>query len=201
MIGSRRLILMRHGESTANRDGMLTGRIDCHLTACGKRQAERASRFISKRFGSLDELYSSPLKRASETARIIAEKLRVPVREDELLVEMDFGRWEGRPKEELISEPEWSNYVKDPFHFNFPGGETPQDAKRRIELFRQKLFAQGNWQTVMVVSHYTPIVFLILGVLENGDASRAPFSIDNASLSVIHVTGGSCFIELLNYIP
>jgi broad specificity phosphatase PhoE len=197
----RRLILIRHGESSSNRDGILTGRAASSLTEKGKRQSEQAAKFLIERFGSIDEIYSSPLKRALETARIISEKLSVPVLEDELLVEMNFGIWEGKRADELASQPEWSSYLKDPFHFHFPGGETPQMVKKRMEVFKEKLLSKNNWKTILVVSHYTPIVFLILGVLNYNNASRAPFYIDNASISIIQIAGQWSFIELLNYTP
>lgn len=197
----RRLILIRHGESSSNRDGILTGRAASSLTEKGKHQSEQAAKYLSDRFGVLDEIYSSPLKRALETARIISEKLSIPVIEDELLVEMDFGTWEGMRADELASQPEWSNYLKDPFHFHFPGGETPQMVKKRIEVFKEKLFSKNNWKTSLIVSHYTPIVFLILGVLNYNNASRAPFYIDNASISIIQIAGQWSSIELLNYTP
>ncbi|MGQ9614909.1 MAG: histidine phosphatase family protein [Spirochaetota bacterium] len=196
-----RLILIRHGESSSNRDGILTGRANSSLTERGKHQSEKVAKYLKERFGAPDELYSSPLKRALETARIISDKLSVPVLVDELLVEMDFGRWEGKTADELTSEPEWSSYLKDPFHFHFPEGETPQMVKRRMEIFKEKLVSKKNWETIIVVSHYTPIVFLILGVFNYNNASRSPFYIENASISIIQIAGQSSCIELLNYTP
>jgi broad specificity phosphatase PhoE len=197
---TRTIILVRHGESTANRDRTFTGHTDPELTGRGSSQARRASRYINGRF-AVDRLYSSPLKRAVNTAAPIARRARSPLVTDPLLMEADFGNWEGLSRKDLSAEYGWEDYVKDPFHYRFPGGESPQDVKKRIRLFREKLFADGNWRRIVVVSHYTPIVFFLLEVLGNGDAGKAPFRVDNASLSVIEAGDGYELLTLLNYSP
>jgi broad specificity phosphatase PhoE len=197
---TRTIILVRHGESTSNRERTLTGRTDPGLTARGRSQARRASRYINGRY-AVDRLYSSPLKRAVYTAAPIAGRARAPLVTDDLLVETDFGSWEGLGREDLAAKQGWEDYRKDPFHYRFPCGESPQDVKRRVRLFREKLFADATWRSIVVVSHYTPIVFFLLGVLGNGDAAKAPFRVDNASLSVVESGEGYELLSLLNFTP
>jgi broad specificity phosphatase PhoE len=199
-MGPRTIILLRHGESTANRARAITGQSDAEITARGRRQARRASRYINGSF-CVDRVYSSPLKRAVDTARPVARGARAAIVTDPLLVEADFGRWEGRSRETLSAESGWEDYLKDPFHFRFPGGESPQDVRARVRLFREKLFADGDWSGVVVVSHYTPITFFILEVLGNGGAAKAPFRVDNASLSIVEAGDGYELLSLLNYSP
>ena len=200
MTDRRTIILMRHGESTANRERALTGRSEAELTARGKAQAKRAARYIAGRF-PVDRLYSSPLKRALCTAQPIAKRVRAPIVQDPLLMEADFGSWEGLSREALEKKSGWDDYLKDPFHYRFPGGESPQDVRGRVARFREKLFADADWSGVVVVSHYTPIVFFILEVLGGGGAARAPFRVDNAALSVVEVGEGYELLTLLNYSP
>ncbi len=198
MSNKRRVILLRHAQSTANRMRLLTGRNNPELTRLGIRQARQASKIIKKRFPPLDALYASPLKRTLKTAGIIAKKVGAPVIEDALLLETDFGEWEGLSREELYQKPEWDKYVHDPFHFRFPGGESPQDVKKRILLFRQKLLAGNDWENIAVISHYTPIVFYILSVLNSDDEKRAAFKIGNASATSVIVTEKGSYLEFLN---
>jgi len=198
MPDKRRVILLRHAQSTANSMRLLTGRNDPQLTRLGIRQAKRASRVIKKRFPSIDILYASPMKRCLATAGIIAKKTGAPVIPDELLMETDFGEWEGASREELIQKPEWNKYAKDPFHFHFPGGESPQDVKKRILQFRDNLLKRTDWENVAVISHYTPIVFYILSVLNSDDEKKAAFKIGNAAVtSVVMTENGPC-LEFLN---
>ena len=198
MPDKRRVILLRHAESTANSMRLLTGRGDPGLTKLGCRQARDASRIIKRRFPPIEAIYASPMKRALDTAGIVAKRIKAPVIRDELLVETDFGKWEGLNKEELTQKPEWNEYAENPFYFRFPGGESPQDVKMRIMRFRQKLLSQDDWENIAVVSHYTPIVFYILSVLNCADEKRAAFRIINAAVTSIIVTENGSYLEFLN---
>ena len=198
---SKRIILIRHGESTANKNRILTGRSDSDLTRDGNRQVKKASRVIKNRYMPVDVLYTSPLKRAFQTADIIARHVKAPLKKTELLIETDFGNWEGMDKNDLISEPGWDRYIKDPFHFRFPGGESPQDVKKRVMAFKEKLRLDSSWNNAVIVSHYTPIAFFILSIIGNGSDTGARFKIDNAALSVIEKINDFEYIRMLNYVP
>jgi alpha-ribazole phosphatase len=132
---------------------------------------------------------------------MISKKVKAPIQKEPLLLETDFGNWEGLDKTALQSKSGWQTYVKDPFHFKFPQGESPQEVKKRTLTFKQNLLNKSDWRNVIVVSHYTPTVFLILSVMGNGDASRAPFKIDNASLTVIERVHDFEYIRMMNYSP
>jgi broad specificity phosphatase PhoE len=196
----RRILLVRHAESTANRDKLLTGQRDVDLTLQGEGQCRSAAEFISSRY-QLDLAFSSPLRRATRTAGIIAEPHGVEVIPHDLLIETDFGRWEGMDRTSLQREPEWEIYTQDPFHFTFPEGESPQDVRRRVERFRRGLLDRNDWSTVLIVSHYTPLVFYVLGIMGNGNEARASFKIENAALTVVEEAGGGEYIRMLNLLP
>lgn len=198
---SKRIILIRHGESTANKNRILTGRSDPDLTRNGYRQAKKASQFIKNRYMPVDILYTSPLKRAFQTADIIAGHVKTPLKKTELLTETDFGNWEGMNKNDLSLESGWDRYIKDPFHFQFPGGESPQDVKNRVMAFKEKIHLDTGWNNAVIVSHYTPIAFFILSILGNGSDTAARFKIDNAALSVIEKINDFEYIGMLNYVP
>jgi broad specificity phosphatase PhoE len=197
----RRMVLVRHGESTANRDRLLTGRIDPGLTRRGHRQALRAARYIARRIGNVDLVFSSPLQRSLETAGVIARRLNRTIAPDGLLLETDFGGWEGRSVNELVSAPEWERYTRDPFHFTFPGGESPQQVRSRVQHFLHGLLSRDDWSTAVVVTHYTPLAFFVLHVLGGMDGTRAPFAIDNASITVLRISENGGSLELLNHTP
>ena len=198
---NKKIILVRHGESSANRDRIIAGQSNSELTRLGIKQARRAAAYIKNHFSPVDVVYSSPLKRAHSTAEHIARRLKARIIEEPLLQEADFGSWEGLKKDELQSTHQWAEYAKNPFFFQIPGGESFQDVRRRVERFKKMLTANNDWTTVVVVTHYTPVVFFVLGALGNGDASSAPFKIDNASLSVIEQSDASEYIRILNALP
>ncbi len=194
----RRIILIRHGESTANHERSLTGRSDPELTSRGKKQAKRIARFLGRSGWQIDALYSSPLKRTLHTAKYISRRAGVPIREEELLLEMNFGDWEGKRKDDLVMRPGWEQYAQNPFHFTFPGGESPQEVRKRIGIFIDALRSSDDWHSVVVVSHYTPIAFFILYILGQENNDRAAFAVGNASVNVVRMSDTSGYIEQLN---
>ena len=97
-----RIIFVRHGLSSFNREGRIQGRNDLSkLTKEGQLQAEAAGKTISSI--PIDAIYSSPLQRASETTKIIIKqhqnKLKATFTDD--LLEVDLGSWSGLTKSEL----------------------------------------------------------------------------------------------------
>ena len=197
----RRVILVRHGESTANEKSLLTGRTDSGLTTQGLKQANAVAKFLYRQGWSIDALYSSPLKRALQTAGCISRREKLTIEESELLLETNFGAWEGNVREELKRFPQWETYARDPFHFQFPEGESPQDVCARVGSFMKLLRRSNDWSTAVVVSHYTPIAFFILHILGIEEGNRAPFALDNASITLIWMSDSSGYIENLNCTP
>src|ERR1039458_1759436 len=94
------LILIRHGESTGNADGLLLGRLDAPLTERGLAQA----RMLGPSVAGASRVISSPLARAQATAEALGTGL--PVEIDQRWIEVDYGEFDGRPlrSEEHTSE-------------------------------------------------------------------------------------------------
>jgi broad specificity phosphatase PhoE len=199
---SKKIILVRHGESVSNRSKTITGQGESALTRNGIREARRAARFIKHKFGrSIDLIVTSPLSRARVTAKFISARVGTSVEENGVLMEADFGDWEGKKMADIRLEPGWEKYEGDPFHFSFPGGESVQDVKKRALFFKSQLLLKEGWQTAVIVSHYTPIVFLLLSVIGDGNTVKSPIRIENASVSIIEVNGDKEILGLLNYKP
>src|SRR5690606_6205321 len=107
--------LLRHGETAMNADGnRYCGRTDVVLTEKGIEQANIVRNQLKE--VKLDAVYSSPLVRASHTAEIACGG--VPVIQDNRLIEVDFGNWEGKTREEFIAENPlaWEQWCADPTH-------------------------------------------------------------------------------------
>ena len=199
-MGKREIILVRHGQSEMNKMHIFAGRNDTELTDEGHKQLKRTSKFIKKRYGG-DIIFSSPLKRALSSANIIQSKLKCPIKIDSRLVETDFGKWEGKSPAELSTSKEWEVYSKDPFHFKFPDGESPQDVKVRILNFKTEILNDANWERAIIVSHYTPLVFYILDIFGNINCSKAAFKLTHGGVSVIEYKDSVEYIGCLNFLP
>lgn len=91
---------VRHGESTANQDGICAGQTDVELTTLGVTQAKRAGRELRDENTPIDIIITSPLKRARKTAEIIADSVGYPISdiyETQLAMERFRGMYEGQP--------------------------------------------------------------------------------------------------------
>ncbi|CAC9815832.1 Adenosylcobalamin/alpha-ribazole phosphatase [Enterococcus faecalis] len=85
------IYVARHGQTQYNVDGKICGHADIELTEVGYAQAEELAQLVSDLEQPITKIYVSPLRRAQETARIINEKVSVPIEVEPRLIEMDFG--------------------------------------------------------------------------------------------------------------
>ena len=142
------LVVVRHGESEWNVLGKWQGRADTHLTESGRAQARAAAEHITRGAFGFERVVSSSLRRAHDTAAIIAEHLGLAApRVDDRLVETDVGPWEGLREHEI--EQSWPNYLRD--------RRTPPDFEPPAEVFARattalRELAQSRERT-LVVSH------------------------------------------------
>lgn len=145
--------LLRHGQTTWNADGnRYCGRTDLSLTEKGIKQAEAVyDQLIDVTF---DAIYSSPLQRAYTTAQIVSGEKEVV--KDDRLIEVDFGNWEGKPKEQFIEEDEelWNNWITDPSATKAGGtGETALEVIERADDFFRTLQTEYKTGKILVVAH------------------------------------------------
>ncbi len=150
------LILIRHGESLANAQGLLLGRADAALTSKGILQAATVGQLLRD---PVLLLRSSPLSRARDTAELLA--VDVPVKVDDRWVEVDYGEYDGQPLHDVPADI-WQQWQENP-GFRPPGGESLTEVEIRVtgacdELFRTDgVGAHASGGDVIVVSHVTPI--------------------------------------------
>jgi broad specificity phosphatase PhoE len=176
------LILVRHGESTGNADGLLLGRIDAPLTPRGLAQAETVGPLVA----GATRLISSSLQRARRTAEALGTGL--PVEIDDRWIEVDYGEFDGRP---LTSVPDevWVRWRSDP-DYRPTGGESLREAGTRVRAACEELFAVDGEGArgpgaVVVVSHVSPIKAATCWALGLGDEGAWRLYLATASLTRI----------------
>ena len=151
------LILIRHGESQWNAKGLWTGLTDVSLTEKGKEEAVKAGNAISDI--TIDQVYTSPLKRAKETYEEIKKvlKLDVPTTENVALNERDYGDLTGKNKWEMKEKYGEEQFLKwrRSWDSPIPNGETLKDVCARVLPYYESnilpLLKQGK--NVLVVAH------------------------------------------------
>ncbi len=171
------LILVRHGQTTANAAGLLLGRLDPELTEFGRVQAEATARAL----GTVDRVIASPLRRA----RLTAEAFGQPVEVDERWIEIDYGSYDGVPLAEVPAEL-WDAWRRD-VTFAPPGGESLAAVGERVRRACEGLCEEARARHVVVVSHVSPIKAAVAWALGVGDAVSWRMFLDVAAICRIQI--------------
>ena len=147
------LYLIRHGEAAGNKNRTFQGRVDAPLTDHGRLQLkDLAERFRTVNF---DEIYSSPLQRAYETAQAVNTYHHKTIHLEPGIIELDGGQWEGVHLSQLAqASPElmdaWINHLQD---FQAPGGESFRQVYDRVRETIQRLIRENPGKTLVLVGH------------------------------------------------
>lgn len=176
------IYLIRHGETQANREGVFRGRGEVPLSPAGLKQAgELRAYFVPL---AIQRVFSSPLRRATETAAACFPGLTVEPHE--LVNNLDLGRWAGRKKKEIArEEPErWRLWLEEPERMSFPGGESLVAVKARARHFNRFLAGLDD-ERIAVVSHRSVLKALLAEALGLKGKWFWKFHLDNASVTVL----------------
>ncbi|WP_370332305.1 bifunctional RNase H/acid phosphatase [Mycolicibacterium hippocampi] len=194
-----RLLLLRHGQTELSVQRRYSGRGNPELTDLGARQAEAAAHYLGAN-GGIAAVVSSPLRRAHDTASAAAGKLGLDVVVDEDLIETDFGAWEGLTFGEAAErDPELHRSWLRDTSVAPPGGESFDAVAARVRSAQQRIIAEHSGQTVLVVSHVTPIKTLLRVALDAGPAILYRLHLDLASLSIAEFyPDGAASVRLVN---
>jgi len=151
------LWLIRHAESTGNRDGVLQGQADLPLSSLGHRQARALADRLLKahRRTAFSAVISSDLMRTRETADSIAMALNMRVDLDRRLREIDIGAWAGLNPEQIATQfpEEWALWQSRDAHMRRGGGESYHDAHDRFAPALTEIAALHPGSRVLVVTH------------------------------------------------
>jgi probable phosphoglycerate mutase len=145
-----RLLLARHGETDWNRIGRWQGHADPPLNETGRRQAAELA--ASLRGSQIVAVYSSDLRRASETARTIGERLGLEVVEDPALREIDVGSWSGLTSAEVEQRfpAGYARWLQGEIGHD---GETREHLTQRVVSAAIRIAAAHPSERVLVVTH------------------------------------------------
>ena len=126
-----RVILIRHGETDWNTQQIFRGRVDVPLNEVGLTQAKAVG--VSLKDVQIDAVYSSPLSRAIETAKVLAESRGLKIELVEGFIDINFGKWQGilhnKVKEEY--KDMYEEWLKRPQMVKFPEGESLEEVSTR----------------------------------------------------------------------
>jgi broad specificity phosphatase PhoE len=176
-----------------------SGRGNPALTEIGSGQADAAAQYIAAK-GGISAVITSPLQRAYDTAARAAKALGLDVNVDDDLIETDFGAWEGLTFGEAAErDPELHRRWLRDTSVQPPGGESFDSVAERVRQARARIITEHAGETVLVVSHVTPIKTLLRMALDAGPGILYRLHLDLASLSVAEFyPDGVASVRLVN---
>lgn len=194
-----RFLLLRHGQTELSVHRRYSGRGNPALTELGRRQAEAAAQYLAQK-GGVAAVVTSPLQRAYDTAAAAAKALGLDVIVDDDLIETDFGAWEGLTFAEAAErDPDLHRRWLRDTSMAPPQGESFDAAAERVGRARARIIAQHTGETVLVVSHVTPIKTLLRMALDGGPSILYRLHLDLASLSIAEFyPDGPASVRLVN---
>jgi broad specificity phosphatase PhoE len=194
----KRVVFIRPGETDWNRLKRWQGWVAVPLNTYGRQQAQRLASFI--RPIGMSAIYSSDLRRAMDTANILAEQLGFTARPDARLRERSVGHWQGLTKEEVVSwyPEEYSRLQSEPMTYQIPGGESRKQVEERVRACFEDIIARGaTSDTIGIITHTTAIRTLLEDLVPNYNPNSHSYS--NLSVTTIeHQADNTWRIGLLD---
>ncbi len=190
-----KLLLVRHGETDYNAKKLWIGATDIPLNNAGREQARLLAQRMEKE--KIDVIFSSPLKRAKETAEIISARYGKAVVFSDKLRERNFGVYEGTPLGKMREAVENSGLL---FHLFRPeAGESDYDVHERVVPFLEKIMREHAGKTVLIVSHGVVIMEMLFYLTKLHRDEWLQLRQSNASLNIIEISdSGDHKVKVIN---
>jgi len=193
--------LIRHGHNDYVKKGLLAGRLPgVHLNEKGR--TEVAALAEAMKDTPLKAVYSSPLDRALETARIVARLHGLQVERRPNLIETALGDWEGKSVKRLSRERRWRQLQENPSQFRFPGGEWMVEQQARLVKEVETLRARHKIKDhFAIIGHADPLKLIVAHYLGLPLDLFQRLAMDTASVSALMIEEKETKLLRLNWKP
>lgn len=179
----KRIILIRPAETDWNRQSHWQGWVATPLNEHGRRQAQALAKFV--RNIGMSALYSSDLRRAVETAELLAERLGFAPVYDARLRERNIGAWQGLTLDEMRAwyPDEYKQLLADADEYRIPGGESRAEVRARMVSMFDDILKEDRGETVGIISHTTAIRALLSELIPDCDPNS--IKVNNTSVTTL----------------
>lgn len=193
-----KVYLLRHGRTAWNKDKIFRGRADVPLDEHGLAQAKCVAQALKGI--EIGRIYSSPLSRAVQTAEPVAACKQLPLNEVPEFLDIDYGQWTSKADEQVRQLfPElYQQWLIQPEQVHFPDGEDLAGVRYRAFAKLEKLAAEADEQSILMVTHRVVLKVLLCSAMEMGLSKFWQVQVDTASLSVLGFEQGGLKLLLLN---
>jgi broad specificity phosphatase PhoE len=191
--------LVRHGEPAFQKPDICCAAPDAGLSELGHSQMAGVAAYLTTK--RIAAIYSSPLARAMESARILASVSGCPVEAVSDLRELDFGDFAGLTFDEIGQrDPEFcSRWMNDPTGVKFPGGEGYRDVRARVLRSIRAIRRERQGRTSAIVGHAGVNRLLIAHALGLPAARLFRLGQDYGAVNLLRFFGDAPSVQLLNY--
>jgi probable phosphomutase (TIGR03848 family) len=194
-------LFIRHGETDYNKKMHLPGRLpDVHLNKKGRQQAQAVADKLAD--APIKAIYASPLDRTMETAKMLADALKLEIIPLAGFLETDCGEWQGQSVKKLRRQKIWQSVQQHPSLFTFPGGESVSECQHRtVQAVESLRLIHAPQDLVACFSHSDPIKQAIAYYLGLSLDNFQRLVIDPASISALHISDNGSRLIMLNFNP
>ncbi|HMD90943.1 MAG TPA: histidine phosphatase family protein [Anaerolineaceae bacterium] len=189
-------LLIRHGDNDTMGKYLAGQMPDIHLNERGRRQAQTLVCQLAA--APIQAVYSSPLERTYETARPLADFLKLEVQIKPGLIELNYGEWAGKSFGLLRRYKTWKLIYEKPEEVRFPGGETFIEVQQRVCAELESIAAAHEKQLVAVFTHADVIRLAITHYLDMPLIGFHKLMIEPASISILTLSDGKSWVSKLN---
>lgn len=195
-----KIIIVRHGFSTSNKDGTFTGQMDAPLSDVGKKQAELVCEYIKNHY-TVDEFYSSDLTRAVDTIKEVADYFGKSIHLEKGLREVDCGEWTGKKVDQVKDEffEDFTRWKKGGEDSPMTGGESMRQVKERAMAVIDRIVKDCPNKTVVVATHGGLIKTIQSGCLKIPYESLSSGWATNASITEFNYDGEKFTLEKFSF--
>ncbi len=206
------ILLVRHGESIANKENLFAGHWNIDMTELGYKQAAKTAEYITENY-KVEKVYSSDLKRAYETGKAISDRLGIDITTSKRLREIDAGKWDEMLFTDLprVYPKEFETWMHDMGKSQLPSGESVAELGARMMSVLNEIADKNDGKTVAAATHATPIravIALIRGDINGitnvkwvSNASVTVIRKDSGKWSVVSIGKDEHLAELITYLP
>ena len=193
-----RLLIIRHGQSEADLINVYEGRADFELTELGHKQAKQMSEFVKNHY-NISKIYSSPLKRAVQTANHLSEKTGAKIFLDDRLMEFDNGLIAGLKKE--MADIKYPAVLNLSVNESVYGQESLMDFRLRADCFLTEFVKEiDKKETVAIITHGGMINQLYRSFLQLPVDSNISFRTDDTGIHDWYIDEKNKKIIMANFL-
>jgi len=196
------IIFLRHGQAENNTKKILAGRSPgVNLTETGIQQAEQAGKMLKTL--NISTIYSSPIDRALQTAKTVAQHCELEPLIDDRLIELDMGKFTMMPYDEIFAKygNVFLKFYEGSEEVSENGVETFSKVQKRVFEMVNFVVNQHKNENVVLVTHMDPIKAMIGKVLSLKPEILFELIIANASLNIFNNNDQKFYLKAINALP